>query len=161
SDRFFTGRSNAGHLVAHVLQAVLYITSDDLLVFDQQDLSTTRHPNSPLRGQDFAARCRLFASTRSLKRSSNVVPPLRSTRRLPPSCSFSVHTSCRPSDCAVARSSPGGKPTPLSCTIRTNSFPSLCRSISTAPPAPLGNACFKALETSSLMIKPHGIAVSM
>ncbi len=79
----------------------------------------------------------------------------------PSSCSAKTLTRCNPivSVCSISKSS--GIPTPSSLTVNSRS-PSLvdCRTMVISPSPCWGNACFKELETSSLIINPQEIAFS-
>src|SRR5918999_1395095 len=95
-----------------------------------------------------------------LKVSVNTVPLSRSSVRVPFSCSVNVKISCNPKVSALGKSSSLGKPIPVSDTTRvTCCAASTLRSMRISPLRPVGKACFNALQSSSLRIKPHGVAL--
>src|SRR5215510_7937621 len=144
------GRSNGRDGIAQTLQALLDIYGNDIFVFNHQNglMCHTPHP-----------RCVYWSSAKVIV---TVVPPLLWNAMVPSNCSVSVCTKRRPRDSVWRKSMLGGKPIPLSLTRSMNRAAPLARKTRRISPAlPAGKACFSALATSSWMINPQGMAVSI
>src|SRR4051812_25793311 len=125
-------------------QDIFYVLGRDALVLDDHD-SGRGHAVPP-----------------AWKVSAIRAPSWDMISRLAPSWSASVCTSLNPNDFLLATSMPSGNPTPSSDTasrIRWSSLPRISMQI--LPLLPPGKAYFKLFETSSLIIKPQGTAVSI
>ncbi len=89
------------------------------------------------------------------------VPTLVFSSILAPNCSASVRTSRNPRVRAVSQSMSLRRPTPLSATTsRAIRSENSCSSMRISPVRPSGNAYFSELESSSLIMRPHGTAAS-
>ena len=103
-DGFLPPGRDAGQRMAQAKQAALDVHGHDGFVLDDEDpcLGHARKPPS----------CGSGVNT-----MVNLVPPVRSTWREPPSCWVNRQTSCKPSVGVRPGSSPSGRPTPSSRTV--------------------------------------------
>src|SRR5207247_2430933 len=96
------------------------------------------------------------------KEISKVVSPSRRKSSFARIWLVSSRIILKPSVCPFSTSKSGGRPTPSSLTESSNCPDSEARRATRKKPArPDGKACWSALETSSLAIKPRGMAWPM
>ena len=91
-----------------------------------------------------------------------IVPLFLDSSKCPPICLTRSFTNCKPNDLGFFQSISRGIPIHVSLILST-AFPSSAdwRMIKTSPFLDAGNPCFNEFETTSLMIKPKGMALLM